>query len=96
MDEGRRQRHSFGGIPTSGYGLTQEIDRSLPNDDELSRHEVYYPPRNIHPPQNPKYKKVFTDGFRKKAGLPKKAFDKKKAAKEKKARAARKVAKMGN
>ncbi|EJK52472.1 hypothetical protein THAOC_28243 [Thalassiosira oceanica] len=53
---GRRQRHSFGGIPTSGYGgLTQEINQSLPHDDELSRHEVYYPPRNIHPPQNPGY-----------------------------------------
>jgi len=81
---------------THWINVLKDVADGLEKEGSYSKAEIVSVPGSYANFDTKKYKKVFTDGFRKKAGLPKKAFDKKKAAKEKKARAARKVAKMGN
>ena len=74
--------------------VLRDVSDGLESEGDYDKAVIVELPSSYENFDNKKYKRIFVDGFRKKAGMAKKAFNKKAAAKTKKAKAATRVAKM--
>ncbi|EJK54426.1 hypothetical protein THAOC_25947, partial [Thalassiosira oceanica] len=80
---------------THWINVLDDVAAGLESEGSYEKAKIVSVPGTYADFDTKKYKKVFGAGFRKKAELPKKAFNRKTSAKDKKAKAARAIAKMG-